>query len=48
MSVILMTTLFYKALMLQGENWYWSYLKGYHKLEIWNTSNLNSKDGVIN
>ena len=26
MSVILMTTLFYKALILQGENWYWSLL----------------------
>ena len=26
MSVILMTTLFYKALILQGEMWYWSRL----------------------
>ena len=26
MSVILMTTLFYKALILQGENWCWSLL----------------------
>ena len=26
MSVILMTTKFYKALILQGEIWYWSLL----------------------
>ena len=26
MLVILMTTLFYQALMLQGETWYWSLL----------------------
>ena len=26
MPVILMTTLFYKAFILQGENWYWSLL----------------------
>ena len=26
MSLILMTTLFYKALILQGEIWYWSLL----------------------
>ena len=26
MSVILMTTLFYKALILQGEIWHWSLL----------------------
>ena len=35
MSVILMTTLFYKALILQGKIWYWSLLglKGLSKLE---------------
>ena len=26
MSLILMTTLFYKALILEGENWCWSLL----------------------
>ena len=32
MSIILMTTLFYKALILQGENWCWSLLglKGFN------------------
>ena len=34
MSVILMTTLFYKALLLQGEIWCWSLL-GIKGLKIW-------------
>ena len=32
-SIILMTTVFYKALILQGEMWYWSLLglRGLHE-----------------
>ena len=35
MSIILMATLFYKALILQGEIWCWSLLglKGYNSFE---------------
>ena len=34
MSLILMTTLFYKAVILQGEIWCWSLTKGLKGLNI--------------
>ena len=40
MSVILMTTLFYKALVLQGEIWCWSLL-GLKGLRYGETGNKN-------
>ena len=43
MSVILMTTLFYKALTLQGEIWYWSLLG----LKGLKTKNLMEKKGKV-
>ena len=58
MSVILMTTLFYKALMLQGEIWFWSLLgfKGlishyfYANFFFWNPESgkiLHVKSGML-
>ena len=40
MSMILMTTLFYKALILQGEIWSWSLLglKGLSYLPAWKST----------
>jgi len=47
MSVILTTTLFYKALVLQGEIWCWSLLalKG---LSMWNRASTKIYERVPN
>ena len=46
MPSILMTTVFYKALILQGEIWYWSLL-GLKELRPWITVNSEQEASVF-
>ena len=46
MSVILMTTLFYKALLLQGEIWFWSLL-GLKGLKHINDSGVSAQFSFV-